>query len=112
MEKENVMDKKEHLKRIREAYSEVNRTRIERNTSGQVFFMWIIIWGMTIFVNYQFLLKEYWGTQTFGAVVISAFFQTGAIGLGVVLYKEWSDAIEDHYWATRDFNRLTYGMEV
>jgi len=112
VEKENEMDKKQHLQNIREAYSEVNRTRIERNTSGYVFFMWLILWAMTTFVNYQFLIKEYWGSQTLGAVVISAVVQTGAIGMTVIMYKEWDNAIEDHYWATRDFNRLTYGMEV
>jgi hypothetical protein len=112
VEKENEMDKKQHLQNIREAYSEVNRTRIERNTSGYVFFMWLILWAMTTFVNYQFLIKEYWGSQTLGAVVISAVVQTGAIGMTVIMYKEWDNAIEDHYWATRDFNRLTYGMEI
>jgi membrane protein YdbS with pleckstrin-like domain len=106
------MEKKQHLQLIREYYSEVNRTRIERNTSGQVFFMWLILWAMTTFVNYQFFLKEYWGTQTISAVVLSAFFQASAIGFTVMMYKEWSDAIEEHYWAVRDFNRLTYGMEI
>jgi len=112
VEKENKMDKKQHLQNIREAYSEVNRTRIERNTSGYVFFMWLILWAMTTFVNYQFLIKEYWGSQTLGAIVVSAVVQTGAIGMTVIMYKEWDNAIEDHYWATRDFNRLTYGMEI
>lgn len=106
------MDKKQHLQNIREAYSEVNRTRIERNTSGYVFFMWLILWAMTTFVNYQFLIKEYWGSQTLGAIVISAVVQTGAIGMTVIMYKEWDNAIEEHYYATRDFNRLTYGMEI
>jgi len=112
IEKENIMDKKQHLENIREAYSAMNRTRIERNTSGYVFFMWLILWAMTTFVNYQFLIKEYWGSQTFGAIVVSAVVQTGAIGMTVIMYKEWDNAIEEHYYATRDFNRLTYGMEV
>ena len=112
VEKENEMDKKQHLQNIRDAYSVMNRTRIERNNSACVFFMWLILWAMTTFVNYQFLIKEYWGTQTLGAIVISALVQTGAIGMAVVMYKEWDNAIEDHYWATRDFNRLTYGMEI
>lgn len=106
------MDKKQHLQNIRDAYSVMNRTRIERNNNACVFFMWLILWAMTTFVNYQFLIKEYWGTQTLGAIVISALVQTSAIGMTVVVYKEWDDAIEDHYWATRDFNRLTYGMEI
>ena len=106
------MDKKQHLQNIRDAYSVMNRTRIERNNSACVFFMWLILWAMTTFVNYQFLIKEYWGTQTLGAIVISAFVQTGAIGMTVVMYKERDDAIEEHYYATRDFNRLTYGMEI
>ena len=112
IEKENIMDKKQHLQLIREYYSEVNRTRIERNTSGYVFFMWLILWAMTTFVNYQFLIKEYWGSQTLGAIVVSAIVQTGAIGMTVIMYKEWDNAIEEHYYATRDFNRLTYGMEI
>jgi len=102
------MEHNEHLQLIREAHSSVNRTRIERNTSGQVFFMWLILWAMFIYVNYQFFLKEYWGTQTFSAVVLSAFFQAGAILFTVMMYKEWSDAIEEHYWAKHAFNRLTY----
>lgn len=106
------MDKKQHLQLIREAYSAMNRTRIERNNNACVFFMWLILWAMTAFVNYQFFLKEYWGTQTFSAVVLSAFFQTGAIVFTVMMYKEWDNAIEEHYYATRDFNRLTYGMEI
>jgi len=44
--------------------------------------------------------------------VISAFFQAGAILFTVMMYKEWDNAIEEHYYATRDFNRLTYGMEI
>jgi membrane protein YdbS with pleckstrin-like domain len=112
VEKEKIMDKKQHLQNIREAYSEVNRTRIERNTSGYVFFMWLILWAMTTFVNYQFLIKEYWGSETLGAIVVSAVVQTGAIGMTVIMYKEWDNAIEEHYYATRDFNRLTYGMEI
>jgi hypothetical protein len=115
VEKENEMDKKQHLQNIREAYSAMNRTRIERNTSAQVFFMWLILWGITMYANYWFFSLGgdlYWNDQVFTAVVFSAVVHVGAIVLGVVLYKEWDNAIENHYWATRDFNRLTYGMEV
>jgi hypothetical protein len=109
------MDKKQHLQLIREYYSEVNRTRIERNTSGQVFFMWLILWAMFIYVNYWFLSLGgdlYWSDQVGIAVVCSALAQVGCIVMTVVLYKEWDNAIEEHYYATRDFNRLTYGMEI
>lgn len=109
------MDKKQHLQNIREAYSAMNRTRIERNTSAQVFFMWLILWGVTMYANYWFFSLGgdlYWNDQVVIAVVFSACVHAGMIVLGVVLYKEWDNAIEDHYWATRDFNRLTYGMEI
>ena len=109
------MDKKQHLQLIREYYSEVNRTRIERNTCASVFFMWLILWAITIYVNYWFFsLGEdlYWNDQVVIAVAFSAVVHSIAIVLGVVLYKEWDDAIENHYWANRDFNRLTYGMEI
>ena len=115
IEKENIMDKKQHLEYIREAYSAMNRTRIERNTSAQVFFMWLILWGITMYANYWFFSLGgdlYWNDQVFIAVVFSALVHAGALVLGVVLYKEWDNAIEEHYWAKRDFNRLTYGMEV
>jgi hypothetical protein len=109
------MDKKQHLQLIREHYSEVNRTRIERNNCASVFFMWLILWGITMYANYWFFSLGgdlYWNDQVFIAVVFSALVHAGAIVLGVVLYKEWDNAIENHYWANRDFNRLTYGMEI
>ncbi len=109
------MDKKQHLQLIREYYSEVNRTRIERNTSGQVFFMWLILWAMFIYVNYWFLSLGgdlYWNDGVITAVICTAIAQVACIVMTVVLYKEWDNAIEEHYYATRDFNRLTYGMEV
>jgi hypothetical protein len=109
------MDKKQHLQNIREAYSAMNRTRIERNTSAQVFFMWLILWGVTMYANYWFFSLGgdlTWNNQVFIAVVFSACVHASMIVLGVVLYKEWDNAIENHYYTTRDFNRLTYGMEV